>query len=410
MQKYDSYKNSGIDWLGDIPSHWEIEKGKWIYNKLERPVLPDYEVVTCFRDGQVTLRINRREDGFTNSLKEIGYQGIKKGDLVIHQMDAFAGAIGVSDSEGKATPVYSVCTSRFGKSNNYYFAYFLRSMALAGVITSLAKGIRERSTDFRFNDFASLLYPLPPISEQEAIAAFLDEKCGKIDELVSVKEQQIALLKERRQVVIHEAVTKGIQLDVEMKDSGIDWIGEIPSHWEVRRFKFLCSITTGSKNTEDKVDEGKYPFFVRSQTEERINSYSFEGEAILTAGDGAGVGKVYHYINGKFDFHQRVYKFSDFNDVIGKYLFQYLSSEFYNVAILGTAKSTVDSLRLPLIQDFMIAFPTLKNEQEAIVAYLEEQTSKIDQAIALKTEQIEKLNAYKQSLINEVVTGKVKVA
>src|SRR5690606_16911409 len=157
------------------------------------------------------------------------------------------------------------------------------------------------------------------------------EKCGKIDALVEIKSQQIEKLKELRQVKIHQAVTKGISGTersriVEMKDSGIDWIGEIPKHWEVRRFKFLCSITTGAKNTEDKVEDGLYPFYVRSQTAEKINSYSYDGEAILTAGDGAGVGKVYHYVNGKFDFHQRVYKFSDFNNVIGKYLFHFLYS------------------------------------------------------------------------------------
>src|SRR5690606_15991988 len=234
-------KDSGIDWLGEIPSHWEIEKGKWLFIKQERPVFNHYEVITCFRDGQVTLRKNRREDGFTNSLKEIGYQGILKGDLVIHQMDAFAGAIGVSDSDGKSTPVYSVCTPRKNNVNNYYYAYLLRSMALSGFILSLAKGIRERSTDFRFNDFSGLSYPLPPLHEQEAIARFLDDKCAKIDELVAIKEQQIDKLKELRQVKIHQAVTKGINPNVEMKDSGIDWIGEIPKHWEVKRLKTQSS-------------------------------------------------------------------------------------------------------------------------------------------------------------------------
>ncbi|WEI18476.1 restriction endonuclease subunit S [Acinetobacter proteolyticus] len=142
------------------------------------------------------------------------------------------------------------------------------------------------------------------------------------------------------------------------KDSGVQWLGNIPNDWGIKRLKFLSSIKTGDKNTEDKNDEGIYPFFVRSQIPEKINTYSFDGEAILTAGDGAGVGKVYHYINGKFDYHQRVYKFSNFKSVIGKFIYYYLLSNFYNVAILGTAKSTVDSLRLPLIQDFNITYPT----------------------------------------------------
>ena len=106
---YNDYKPSGVEWLGDIPAHWSIERAKWLFEKMERPVREEDEVVTCFRDGVVTLRKNRRVLGFTESLKEIGYQGIRRGDLVIHAMDAFAGAIGVADADGKGTPVYSVC-------------------------------------------------------------------------------------------------------------------------------------------------------------------------------------------------------------------------------------------------------------------------------------------------------------
>lgn len=188
------------------------------------------------------------------------------------------------------------------------------------------------------------------------------------------------------------------------KDSGVDWLGMIPTSWEVRRFKFLASITTGGKNTEDKTDTGKYPFFVRSQVPEKIDSYSYDGEAILTAGDGAGVGKVYHYINGKFDFHQRVYKFSDFDKVIGQYLFHYLYVNFFNVAILGTAKSTVDSLRLPLIQDFEVCFPKNKEEQKLIVSFVNTKTAQIDEAIVIKEKQISLLKERKQILIQQAVT------
>ena len=187
------------------------------------------------------------------------------------------------------------------------------------------------------------------------------------------------------------------------KDSGVDWIGEIPIHWQVRRFKFLASITTGGRNTEDKQENGLYPFYVRSQTPEKINTYSYDGEAILTAGDGAGVGKVYHYVNGKFDFHQRVYKFADFKKVRGSYLFRYLYVNFYNVAILGTAKSTVDSLRLPLIQDFQICFPEGNEEQNGIIQFLDKKTAQIDEAITIKEKQILLLRERKQIIIQKAV-------
>lgn len=188
------------------------------------------------------------------------------------------------------------------------------------------------------------------------------------------------------------------------RDSGVQWLGEIPSDWDVRRFRFLCSIGTGERNTEDKQEDGQYPFFVRSQTPERIDSYAYEGEAILTAGDGAGVGKVYHYVNGKFDFHQRVYKFSDFREVIGRYLYHYLVVNFASVALLGTAKSTVDSLRLPLIQDFPIAFPKDKISQSKIVEFLDRKCATIDEAVRIKEEQIRLLAEHRQILIQEAVT------
>ena len=188
------------------------------------------------------------------------------------------------------------------------------------------------------------------------------------------------------------------------KDSKVDWLGDIPSKWELRRLKFLCKIKTGERNTEDKNDDGIFPFFVRSQKPERINTYSFDGEAILTAGDGAGVGKVYHYINGKFDYHQRVYKFSDFTEVLGVFLFYYIQSNFYNVATLGIAKSTVDSLRLPLIQDFEVCFPIEKSEQLAIANFLDNKTAKIDTAIAQKEKMIALLQERRQIIIQWAVT------
>lgn len=201
-----------------------------------------------------------------------------------------------------------------------------------------------------------------------------------------------------------EAQTLAQEKYTNYKHSGVEWLYCIPSHWKVVRFKFLSSITTGSKNTEDKVDSGIYPFYVRSQTPELINSYSFDGEAILTAGDGAGVGKVYHYVNGRFDFHQRVYKFSDFKNTAGKFLFRYLQSNFFKVATLGEAKSTVDSLRLPLIQDFLVCFPENKAEQASIVEFVDLKSKQIEQTILFKERQIELLKERKQILIQQAVT------
>lgn len=200
------YKDSGIDWIGEIPEHWEVRKAKWLFKKENRLTRKADEVITCFRDGEVTLRKNRRVEGFTNSLKEIGYQGIRKGDLVIHAMDAFAGAIGVSDSDGKGTPVYSVCTPIIESISNYFYAYLLRYMSSKKYIEALAKGIRERSTDFRFTEFAKLALPLPPLSEQKEIAEYLEELDSKTNRLLELNNRAIAKLKEYKQVLIDQAV------------------------------------------------------------------------------------------------------------------------------------------------------------------------------------------------------------
>ena len=197
-------KDSGVEWIGNIPEHWKIRRGKTILTLLDRPVLETDDVITCFRDGQVTLRKNRRTEGFTVSLKEIGYQGIEPEDLVVHGMDGFAGAIGISDSRGKASPVLNVCDS---SQNKKYIMYYLRSMAYDNVFTALATGIRVRSCDLRWNKLAELDYPVPPLEEQEDITEYLDAKCAEIDKLISSKEALIEELEAYKKTVIYEYVT-----------------------------------------------------------------------------------------------------------------------------------------------------------------------------------------------------------
>ncbi|GHV84874.1 hypothetical protein AGMMS50230_04820 [Spirochaetia bacterium] len=184
-----------------------------------------------------------------------------------------------------------------------------------------------------------------------------------------------------------------------MKDSGIEWIGEIPEGWEVVRLRFL---TTGGKDTIDKNDDGIYPFYVRSPNIERINSYSYDGEAILMAGDGVGAGRVIHYANGKFDFHQRVYCFYGFIKIKAKFFYYYMKNNFHKEVDKSNAKSTVDSIRLPMIKEFPIAIPLIA-EQTNIANFLDKRCSKIDDIIKQQNIIIEKLNFYKQSIITEVI-------
>lgn len=197
-------KDSGVQWIGNMPAHWDAIRGKYILRYMQKPVREDDGVITCFRDGEVTLRSNRREDGFTMSDKEIGYQGIDIGDLVVHGMDGFAGSIGISDSRGKASPVLNVLET---DQNKRYIMYYLRSMAYSDVFLALATGIRVRSCDLRWNKLAELSYPVPPLNEQNAIVKHIDSVLSKADAVIADKKAQLATLDEYKKSLIFEYVT-----------------------------------------------------------------------------------------------------------------------------------------------------------------------------------------------------------
>lgn len=249
--RYPKYKDSGIPWVGMMPTHWRSLRTKTLFELMKRPPSENDGIITAFRDGKVTLRSNRRTEGFTNSIKEIGYQGIRRGDLVIHAMDAFAGAIGVSDSDGKSTPVYSVCQPKPGLTEARFYGKLLRHMALSGYINSLAKGIRERSTEFRWADAGDVYLPVPPLHEQTTIASFLDRETAKIDALIAEQEKLIALLAEKRQATISHAVTRGLNPNAPLKDSGVAWLGDVPAHWSCKRLRFVVDLNPSKTEIKD---------------------------------------------------------------------------------------------------------------------------------------------------------------
>ena len=211
-------KSTLIPWLGAIPAHWNIKRGKSLFKEVSRAVRPEDGVVTCFRNGEVTLRTNRRITGFTESEQEIGYHGVRIGDLVIHQMDAFAGAIGISDSDGKCSPICIVCREiNSSEADLKYYCQLLRVMSHRGYIQALAKGIRERTTDFRYKTLASLHFPVPPIDEQKKITAYLDEKCAKIDAILEKINTEVERLKELKRSLINEVVTGQRAIETESR-------------------------------------------------------------------------------------------------------------------------------------------------------------------------------------------------
>ncbi|WP_294052933.1 restriction endonuclease subunit S, partial [Thiolapillus sp.] len=357
-------------------------------------------------------------------IQEHGYQGIRKDDLVIHAMDAFAGAIGVSDSEGKATPVYAACVGRGEfKTNSQYFAYLLRFISKAGYILALAKGIRERSTDFRFNDFGKLLLPLPPKAEQDRIANFLDQKTAEIDEAIAKKQRLIELLKEQKAILINQAVTKGLNPDVAMRDSGVEWIGEVPVHWTVQRAKFLFrEIDKRSETGEEELLSVSHMTGVTPRSEKN-NVYMFMAEDysgsklchkddlvfnIMWAWMGAvGVSDRTGIVSPSYGVYRQK-KSGTFNSW---YLENLLRSGQY-VAEYNRRSTGLHSSRLRLYPDMFfdmeIGFPP-KIEQDVIESTVGERTSEIDAALKAVETEIETISEYRNVIITEAVTGKIKL-
>ncbi|GHG88161.1 restriction endonuclease subunit S [Pseudodonghicola xiamenensis] len=205
-------KDSGIDWIGQIPAHWEAQRFKYLFEQSRLPVRPGDEVVTSFRDGQVTLRSNRRLEGFTEAIIEGGYQGIRVGQLVLNSMDAFEGAIGVSESDGKCTPEYVICDPIQDGLSQQYFAYLLREMALARYIQVICNAVRQRAVRIRFNNLAHRFVVVPPADEQKHIVEFVEATKKRIGDAITLKETQITALREYKTSLINAAVTGKIKV------------------------------------------------------------------------------------------------------------------------------------------------------------------------------------------------------
>jgi len=427
MKKYPSYKDSGVDWIGEIPDGWEIIKPKNLFSPTSRKPNDNDEVITCFRDGVVTLRKNRREDGFTISLKEIGYQKILVGDLVIHEMDGFEGSIGISDSIGKSTPVYTVIPP----SNNYnsrYWMFLLRVMSKTGFIESLSKSIRERTTEFRWNMWKTQSFCSPPLSEQTQIVSYLDRKTEGIDKLIQTKVRKIELLKEYRTSLISKVVTKGLNPNVKMKDSGVEWIGEIPEHWGTIKLKFQGEVIIGlSYSPDNVVDErdgttlvmrssnvqnGKTSFhdnvFVNSDIPDKLRTR--ENDILICSRNGSRnlIGKNCLIPKENEDLTWGVFM-TVYRSKSPKFIYWLLNSPVFESQSGLFLTSTINQLTVSNLENMVVPFVSDINEQNQIVSYLDEQTQLIDKNIQTEERKIEILKEYRQSLISEVVTGKINV-
>jgi type I restriction enzyme S subunit len=388
LKPYKEYKDTNYDWLPNIPSHW-----KWVFlsqaskeqcvkntNNAEKNVL-SLSYGNIIKKNDINFGLVPKE--YTN------YQIVDAGNIILRltdlQNDHTSLRTGLVREKGIITSAYT-CLKPF--ENPKYLQYLLHSYDTRKIFYGIGGGVRQ---SIGYKEIRNVSVPLPPHSEQDQIVRFLDWKVSIIDKYINAKKKQVALLQEQKQAIINQAVTKS--------NGG----------WNNMRFRFLCKIMTGNKDTINKNDTGKYPFYVRSPKIERIDTYSYDGEAVLMAGDGVGAGRVFHYVNGRFDYHQRVYCFYEFIDKINvRYLYYYMTELFPREVDKGTAKSTVDSIRLNMIQNFTIFFPVL-SEQEKIVRFLDKQISLIVKCINKINTDIELLSEYRTRLIFDVITGKIDV-
>ena len=287
----------------------------------------------------------------------------------------------------------------FNLIDGYFFYHYFSNNFYERISQMTAKSSVD---SVRREMIANMRMPVPPKDEQKAIAKALSD----VDALMASLEQLISKKQLIKQCAMQELLTgkrrlPGFEVKRGYKQTEI---GGIPEDWEVSKIDNVCMISTGDKNTQDRVENGRYPFFVRSQTIERINSYTYDEEAVLTAGDGVGTGKIFHYINGKFDIHQRVYVMNGFHSIDGYFFYLYFSNNFYERIAQMTAKSSVDSVRREMIANMLIPIPA-EEEQKAIATILSDMDTELE---ALETK-LEKTKQLKEGMMHELLTGRIRL-
>lgn len=410
MRRYESYKDSGVEWLGEVPSHWKLGRISTYFTERRTKVSDkDYPALSVTKLGVFPQweNVAKTNDGDNRKLA-------KKGDFVINSRSDRKGSSGIAKQDGSVSLINIVLQPK--KINSVYSEYLFKSYSFIEEFYRVGHGIVADLWTTRFEDIKNSLIIFPPLSEQQKIAQFLDEKTAKIDQAVDLAEKQIALLKEHKQILIQNAVTRGLNPDVPLKDSGVEWIGQVPEHWEVKKLKFV--LTLSNKKEESKNSNKRYIGMENIESfTGKINDIPLIAEGIANSfyKDEILFGKLRPYLAKSY--------LADFDGICSTEFLVYRSTKvlnnrfalniFLSYGFIDAVNASTYGSKMPranaeFISNMFLAIPPL-SEQKQIIDYLDKQTAKIDQAIALKTAHIEKLKEYKSVLINDVVTGKVRV-
>ncbi|HFC8457937.1 TPA: restriction endonuclease subunit S [Neisseria subflava] len=392
-----------MEWLGEVPHCWDVKKVKNIFHLIVEPAAKNNqcELLSVYTDIGVKPRAELEERGNKASTTD-GYWIVKKGDIVVNKLLAWMGAIGLSEYDGVTSPAYDILRPH-QQINGKFFHYLFRTPLCLSEFKKNSRGIMDMRLRLYFEELGNIYIPFPSYPEQQKIAQFLDDKTAKIDQAVDLVEKQIALLKEHKQILIQNAVTRGLNPDVPLKDSGVEWIGKVQEHWEVKKIKAFAKINNGLDYKAVIAEEG-YPVYGSGGQFAYANTYLYDGEAVLLGRKGT-IDKPL-YINDKFWTVDTMF-YSVCNNKVSTKFFYYCCCSIIPFQYYSTS-TALPSMTQSDILNHKVTFPSLK-EQYQIADYLDKQTAKIDQAIALKTAHIEKLKEYKSVLINDVVTGKVRV-
>jgi type I restriction enzyme S subunit len=423
MPKYETYKNSRVEWLGELPAHWyelpmcAISSIKSITN------VQDCELLSVYLEFGV-IKFSDIGDKRTNVTSEdlSKYQLVSPGDFVLNNQQAWRGSVGVSQYSGIVSPAYLVLKlAPFidPKFSNYLF----RDGEMVSQYLVCSKGVGTIQRNLYWPQLRRSLVRLPPLLEQTSIAAFLDRKTAQLDQAVAIKEKQIALLNERKQILIQNAVTRGLNTDAPMRDSGVEWIGEIPAHWIVKRTKYLFKeIDERSLSGEEELLSVSHMTGITPRSEKNVTMFMAEdytGSKTCQKGDlvfnimwawmGAlGVSDRHGIVSSSYGIFRQL-KGNTFNSKYLEFLLKTTGYvEHYNKVSTGLHSSRL-RFYSHMFFDMELGLPS-KDEQDEIVAHIETESIKIDRAISIQQQQIDKLKEYKATLINSAVTGKIRVS
>lgn len=422
FKRYDSYKNSGVEWLGEIPSHWEIVRlGSKFIERKEKVSDKDFKPLSVTKTGVVPQLDNaaKTDDGDNRKL-------VRKDDFVINSRSDRKGSSGLSKFEGSVSLINIVLKPL--DINLEYSNFMLKCNGFIEEFYRNGHGIVADLWTTRFWDMKSIMLPIPPKDEQEKIASYLDEKIAKIDASISGKEKFIELLKEQKQIIINDAATKGLNKNAKFKNSGVEWLGQIPSNWEVVRLGSLGIFSKGNGISRNELVADGIPAILYGDiytkynyqaieiknfisTETSLKAVKISENDILLTGSGEtkeDIGKCVVF-KGKEAFAGGdiiIFKQDKNNSTFLAYS---LNSSYSIMQKTIMAKGEIIvHIYSSMLKELLLPLPP-KDEQEKIVEYIENKISKIDKLINLEQECIKSLKECKASLIDSVVTGKVKV-